>query len=122
MKTLAELEAIQNKAREQMNLPGQESKETRVVVGLATCGMAAGANEVFDAINDEVKRRHLNGVNVVKTGCIGVCRLEPIVEVFMPGKDKVTYVLMTPDKARQIVAEHLAGGVPHVDYAIGANQ
>ena len=122
MKTLAELEAIQNKTRPSMNLPGADSADIRVVVGLATCGMAAGAQEVMDALSDELKRRQLHGVNLVKTGCIGVCRLEPIVEVFMPGQDKVTYVKMTPDKARQIVAEHLVGGVPHVEYAIGANQ
>ena len=54
-----------------------------------------------------------------QTGCIGICQYEPVVEVFEDGKDKVTYVKMTADKAKRVVAEHLKGGKPVEEYVIG---
>ena len=86
---------------------------------MATCGIAAGARPVMTALLEEVSKRSLNNVVVEQTGCIGVCRLEPIVEVFVPGQEKVTYVKMSPDKVAKIVTEHIVNGNPVAEYTIG---
>jgi NADP-reducing hydrogenase subunit HndB len=123
MKSLEELKAIREKTRAQINLRKEDGADTtRVVVGMATCGIAAGARPVLQAFVEDVQRRNLEDVAVTQTGCIGVCRLEPIVEVFVPGSEKVTYVKMTPEKAHQIVAEHLVNKRVMTEYTIGANQ
>ena len=84
------------------------------------CGIAAGARPVLNAFLEEVAKRELKNVTVSQTGCIGVCRLEPIVEVYVPGQEKVTYVKMTPDKVASIVSEHLVNGRVVTEYTIGA--
>ena len=96
MKTLAELQAIRDRMRSQIDLRDAGDDRIRVVVGMATCGIAAGARPVLNALLEEVNKRDLKNVTVSQTGCIGVCRLEPIVEVYVPGQEKVTYVKMTP--------------------------
>lgn len=121
MKTIAELEEIRRKTLEQINLR-TGGQEYRVVVGMATCGIAAGARPVMSALMDEVNRRNLNSITVTQSGCIGVCRLEPIVEVYTSQNDKVTYVKMTPDKVAKMVAEHLVNGRVCTEYTIGAEQ
>lgn len=121
MKSLAELEAIRNKAVGSVNLR-KDDHAIRVVVGMATCGIAAGARPVMNAFMDEVAKRNLSHVAITQTGCIGVCRLEPIVEVYVPGEEKVTYVKMDENKAREVVAEHLVNGRIVTKYTIGANQ
>ncbi|MEF9863988.1 MAG: (2Fe-2S) ferredoxin domain-containing protein [Christensenellaceae bacterium] len=118
MKSLQELEAIRNKTLGKVDVRRNEA-EKRVVVGMATCGIAAGARPVLQAFVDEVATRKLNDVAVSQTGCIGVCRLEPLVEVFMPGAPKVTYVKVNPEMARKIVAEHLVNGKVVTEYTIG---
>jgi len=119
MKSIAELEEIRKRALEEMQLRKSEGKR-RVVVGMATCGIAAGARPVMNAFIEELKKRNINDVNVTMTGCIGICRLEPIVEVFDEKGNKVTYVKMTPEKARRVVVEHLVNGRPCLDLTIGA--
>jgi len=119
-KTIAELNAIREKMQQSMQMRVNDDSRIRVVVGMATCGIAAGARPVLAAILDEVNRRSLKNVTVTQTGCIGVCRLEPIVEVFEPGKEKVTYVKMDENKARQIVSEHLVNHRVIDEYTIGA--
>ena len=109
MKSLAELEAIRNKAQSTVNIR-KDDHGARVVVGMATCGIAAGARPVMNAFMEEAAKRNLNNVAITQTGCIGVCRLEPIVEVYMPGEEKVTYVKMDEAKAKEVVAEHLVNG------------
>ena len=119
MKSLAELQAIRDKMRQQIDL--RDSGDDRIrVVGMATCGIAAGARPVLNAFLEEVAKRELKNVTVSQTGCIGVCRLEPIVEVYVPGQEKVTYVKMTPDKVASIVSEHLVNGRVVTEYTIGA--
>ena len=120
MKTLAELQAIRDKARERMAVRDSQHDGTRVVVGMATCGIAAGARPVLNAFVDEVAKRHLQGVTVTQTGCIGMCQLEPIGEVMVPGKEKVTYCKMTPEKVARVVADHLVNGNPVAEYTVGA--
>lgn len=118
MKSLAELEAIRKKTLEKVDIRKQDA-EKRVVVGMATCGIAAGARPVLQGFVDEVAKRGLGDVVVSQTGCIGVCRLEPIVEVMYPGQDKVTYVKVTPEMVGKIVTDHLVNGNPVTEYTIG---
>ena len=120
MKSLEELKAIRDKARERIAVREESGEDgIRIVVGMATCGIAAGARPV---LNEFVDRRGLQGVSVTQTGCIGICQYEPVVEVFEPGKEKVTYVKMTPEKVAQIVTEHIVNGRPVQEYTIGSYQ
>ena len=120
MKSLEELRAIREKMQQQMDLREKSADDIRVVVGMATCGIAAGARPVLSAFLEEVAKRGLQHVTVTQTGCIGVCRLEPIAEVYVPGEEKVTYVKLTPEKVPRIVAEHLVNHSPVLEYTIGA--
>ena len=118
---MAELQAIREKTLNRINLRKEEEGEvTRVVIGMATCGIAAGARPVMLAFMDEIQKRGLQHVTVSQTGCIGMCRLEPMVDVIMPGQEKVTYVHMTPEKVGRVVAEHIVNGRPVEEYTIGA--
>ena len=120
MKSLEELAALRERRKNSVAMRQDNSNTTRVVVGMATCGIAAGARPVLTAFVEEVNRRGLQDVTVTQAGCIGMCKLEPIVEVFQPGKEKVTYVKMTPDKVARIVSEHLGNGTPVAEYTVGA--
>lgn len=120
MKSLEELKAIKEKMQSQVNIRETGDDKIRVVVGMATCGIAAGARPVLAAFLEEVSKRNLKNVVVAQTGCIGVCRLEPIVEVTEKGKDKVTYVKVKPDMVPRIVAEHLVNRQVVSEYTIGA--
>ncbi|MDY4976845.1 MAG: (2Fe-2S) ferredoxin domain-containing protein [Clostridia bacterium] len=122
MKSLAELKAIREKVEQQVHLRQERMDGVRVVVGMATCGIAAGARPVLNRFVEEVEKRGLSDVMVAQTGCIGMCRLEPIVEVFMPGEEKVTYVHMTPEKAARVVAEHLINKQPVREFTIGETE
>ena len=121
MKSLEELQAIRDKARASVNIRESAEAETRVLVGMATCGIAAGAKPVLNAFVEEVAKRDLKGVMVTQTGCIGICQYEPVVEVVTPGQEKVTYVKMTAEKALRVVNDHLVNGNVVTEYTIGAN-
>ena len=121
MKSLAELQAIRDKARGKVPLREGQDDAIRVLVGMATCGIAAGARPVLTTIVDEVAKRGLQNVMVTQTGCIGICQFEPVVEVVEPGKDKITYVKMTPEKAVRMVNDHLVNGNVVTEFTIGAN-
>lgn len=121
MKSLAELQAIRDKARSKVTLREGQDDAIRVLVGMATCGIAAGARPVLTTIVDEVAKRGLQNVMVTQTGCIGICQFEPVVEVVEPGKDKITYVKMTPEKAVRMVNDHLVNGNVVTEFTIGAN-
>ena len=121
MKSLAELQAIRDKARASVNLRENAEAETRVLVGMATCGIAAGARPVLNAFVEEVAKRGLRDIMVTQTGCIGICQYEPVVEIVTPGKEKVTYVKMTAEKAVRVVNDHLVNGNVVTEYTIGAN-
>ena len=119
MKSIADLEKIRQKTLSAVNLR-RESEGIRIAVGMATCGIAAGARPVMTAMIDEVGKRNMLNVVVAQTGCIGMCRYEPIVEVTLPGQDQVTYINVKPDMVPRIVAEHVVNGNPVVEYTIGA--
>jgi NADP-reducing hydrogenase subunit HndB len=120
MKSLAELAAIKAKMQSKVVIREGEGA-IRVVVGMATCGIAAGARPVLNAFVEGVAEKGLSAkVTVTQTGCIGICQYEPVVEIFEDGKDKVTYVKLDADKAKEIVEKHLAGGTVVEEYTIGS--
>ena len=121
MKSMAELEAIRKKTLERINLRREdESDNVRVVVGMATCGIAAGARPVMLKFMEEINKREMSNVTVSQTGCIGICQFEPIVEVIDENGTKTTYVKMTPEKALRVVNDHIVNGRPVEEYTVGA--
>ncbi len=121
MKSIEELLAIKEKAQAQIAARDADGNDgIRVVVGMATCGIAAGARPVLKAITEELEKRNVKNVSVTQTGCIGMCQYEPIIEVYAPGKEKVTYVQMTAEKAVKVVANHLVNGEVVKEYTVGA--
>ena len=122
MKSLAELAAIREKMKDKVAMR-EGSGQIRVVVGMATCGIAAGARPVLNTLVEEVNKAGLyEKVTVSQTGCVGYCQLEPIVEIHEAGKEKVTYVHMTADKAKKVVDEHLKGGKIVAEYTVNAEK
>ena len=120
MKSLKELAEIRERMKNKVALR-EGSGEIRVVVGMATCGIAAGARPVLNAFVEQVAEQNLGDrVTVTQTGCIGMCRFEPIVEVFEGDKERVTYVKVKPEMVPEIIKEHLIGGKPVTKYTIGA--
>ena len=122
MKSLAELQAIRDRAKASVNLRSESDAHIRVLVGMATCGIAAGARPVLNTIVEEVAKRQLADVMVTQTGCIGICQYEPVVEVVNEKGEKVTYVNMNAEKALRVVNDHLVNGNVETEYTIGANQ
>jgi NADP-reducing hydrogenase subunit HndB len=122
MKSLEELKAIRMRMQGQLGMREEGEDQTRVVVGMATCGIAAGARPVLNKFAELVQERGVKNTVVTQTGCIGICRYEPIVEIFEPGKPKVTYVHMTPEKAEEVVNRHLVGGQVVKEYVIPASE
>lgn len=120
MKSLAELQALRDKVKANIGIREDDTGNIRVVVGMATCGIAAGARPVLASFTDEVAKRGLGNVTITQTGCIGICQYEPVVEIMEPGKEKVTYVKMTPEKAVRVVADHLVNGNVVAEFTIGA--
>lgn len=118
MKSLAELQAIRDRMKDKVVLR-EGTNDIRVVVGMATCGIAAGARPVLNALVESVNELGLsNKVTVSQTGCIGICQFEPVVEVFEAGKEKVTYVKMTAEKAKEVAESHLQGGKILTEYTL----
>lgn len=120
MKSLEELAAIRDKMKSTVLLR-EGHNDIRIVVGMATCGIAAGARSVLNAFVEEVNSQGVaDKATVTQTGCIGICKYEPVVEVYESSKEKVTYVHMTPEKAKRVVAEHIKGGRVVEEYTIGS--
>lgn len=121
MKSLAELQAIRDKAKANINLRKENPNAARVYVGMATCGIAAGARPVLNAFTEEIAKRGLQeDIVVTQTGCIGICQYEPVVEIEIPGEEKVTYVKMTPERAVRVVNDHLVNRNVVTEFTIGA--
>ena len=117
LRTREDLQAFQG---QQADLMQKEAAETRakILVGMGTCGIAAGAQEVYDAILDELKKLNIEDVAVAQTGCIGFCAQEPLAEVILPGSKKVLYGQIDAEKAREIVVQHIEGGKPVSEWAV----
>ena len=121
MKSLAELKAIKEKVKNAVELREESGAGMRVLVGMATCGIAAGARPVLNALVEEVAKRDVKGVMVTQTGCIGICQYEPVVEVVDAEGNKTTYVKMTAEKAVRVVNDHIVNGNVVTEYTIGAS-
>ncbi|MDF2566876.1 MAG: ferredoxin [Oscillospiraceae bacterium] len=121
MKSLAELKAIKDRVKSSVNVRDDIHGSIRVVVGMATCGIAAGARPVLNAFTEEVAKRKLEHVAITQTGCIGICQYEPVVEIYTPNGEKTTYVKMTAEKVARIVADHIVNGNVVAEYTIGTN-
>ena len=110
MKSLEELKAIRDRMKGEIGMRSDDKTNTRVVVGMATCGIASGARPVLNLLANEVQSRNLTNITVTQTGCIGLCQYEPIVEIYEPGKEKITYVKVNEEKAMDILEQHLVRG------------
>ena len=123
MKTLEELKEIRERMQSQVSMRGEDHSRTRVLVGMATCGIASGARPVLNTLSNLVQENHMTDrFTVTQTGCIGLCQYEPIVEIAEPGKDKVTYVNMTSEKAEEVYKEHLLGGHIVQNYTLASTK
>ena len=123
MKSIADIKAIRDKMQSQIIMrDNNNSDEIRVVVGMATCGISAGARPVFNTLIDEVAKRNLSNVKVSRTGCLGMCKLEPIVEVFVPNQEKITYCKVDPEKAKNIIVNHIVNGNVCTEYLIDVKE
>ena len=121
MKSLEELKAIRERMQGEIGVRKADANETRVVVGMATCGIASGARPVLNTLSTLVQEKGLTDkVSVTQTGCIGLCQYEPIVEVMEPGKPKITYIKMNADKAAEVVERHLIGGHIVEEYTLNS--
>lgn len=119
MKSIADIKAIRERMQSRIIMrDNSDSDEIRVVVGMATCGISAGARPVYNAFIDEIAKRNLANVKVTRTGCLGMCKLEPIVEVYVPNKEKVTYCHLDAEKAVNIVVNHLVNGNVCTEYLV----
>lgn len=118
MKSLAELAAIKERMKDKVVIR-EGSGEIRVVVGMATCGIAAGARPVLAAFVEGIAKAGLaDKVTVTQTGCIGICQYEPVVEVYTSDTEKTTYVKMDAEKAARVIEEHLKNGKVVSEYTI----
>ena len=122
MKSLDELKKIKERMQQNATVREDSENTARIVIGMATCGIAAGARPVLSAISAELAIRHLENVTVTQTGCIGMCTYEPIVDVFLPNQDKVTYVKVTPEKVAKIINDHVVNGQPVPEFTVGAEE
>ena len=121
MKSLRELQAIKNKMKASVNTRDSVEGKMRILVGMATCGIAAGARPVLNAFTEELAKREISHAVVSQTGCIGICQYEPVVEI-VEGDTKTTYVKLNAEKVERIVVEHLIGKTPVTEFTIGAIQ
>ncbi len=121
MKTLEELKKLRDESKKNMEMRDTD-KKTRIVVGMATCGISAGARPVLQTLIEEVDEKNLSDVQIVQTGCIGICRYEPIIEVYKPGEEKVTYIFVDSRKAKRIIDEHIIKGKVVNEYTIGSEE
>lgn len=118
MKSVADLIRMRDEARKKVDLR-EGDKDYRVVVGMATCGIAAGARPVLNRLVEETVAHDYNCI-VTQTGCIGMCSYEPIVEVYGKDGSHTTYVHMTPDKAVKVLEEHVGRGQIVEEYTVDA--
>jgi len=119
MKSLRELQAIRDKMKANVNTRDGVEGKMRILVGMATCGIAAGARPVLNAFSEEIARRNITHAVVSQTGCIGICQYEPVVEI-VEGDTKTTYVKVDAEKVQRIVSEHVIGKRPVTEFTIGA--
>ena len=119
MKSFEELKKIRDQVKSNMTLRDDNEQNIKVLVGMATCGIAAGARTTFNAMVEETRALGLNNVTFIMTGCMGSCYAEPTVEVQVPGQEPILYGYVSAEKGREIVAKHLKNGELVPDMIIG---
>jgi NADP-reducing hydrogenase subunit HndB len=122
LKSLSELQKIKERMKQNATVREDSENTAKIVIGMATCGIAAGARPVLHAISAELAKRNLENVTLSQTGCIGMCTYEPIVDVYLPNQDKVTYVKVSPEKVAKIISDHVVNGQPVPEYTVGAEK
>ena len=122
MKSIAELEAIKEKVLKSVSLRKKSADNIRIIVAMDICGIEAGARPVMTAFLEEIDKLNLTNVVIEQSACKGMCALEPIVEVCVPGKEPVTYAKVTVDKVNKIVTDHIVNGNPVIEYTVGAQE
>jgi len=108
IKSLDDLRKIKEQSKK--NTEARHNNETQIIIGMGTCGIAAGARETMTAVLEELAKRNLNDVSVLQTGCIGMCTKEPLLDVVRPGEDRVTYGPVYAADVPRIIADHLVNG------------
>ena len=109
--SLEDLRKLRENTQQQIKTRDMEGKQIQIIVGMGTCGIAAGAREVMKAVLDELAKRKINNVSVLQTGCIGMCQKEPLLDIVRPGEDRVTYGPVKPTDVPRIIADHLVNGI-----------
>ncbi len=119
MKSIADINAIKERMQKVLGTrEGQTENFIRIVVGMATCGIAAGARPVLNAFLEEAAKRNLKNVKVTQAGCLGMCKYEPMAQVYIPGKEVVTYVRLDEQAAKQIIVDHIVNGSVVTKYTL----
>lgn len=105
--TLEELRKLRDKKQQDMAKRDSNGKSVHVIVGMGTCGIAAGAKQVLDEFLSELDKKHIQDVAVTQTGCMGLCYVEPTVEVIAPGMPDVIYGKVDKATVEKIVDQHI---------------
>lgn len=116
LKTIEDLKKLRSEA--QADLKVRMETGTKIIVGMGTCGIAAGARETMHAILEELKKREIEA-NVTTVGCIGMCVKEPLVDIEQAGKPRITYGNVKPDMVPRIIEEHLIKGRVVEEWVVG---
>lgn len=117
MKTIEDLRRMREQYKSEYD--ARKASGTQIIIGLGTCGIAAGGKEVMNAVNNELAKHNLKDVTVIQTGCIGMCEQEVLVDVVRPGKPRVTYGKVNPADVPKIIEEHVINGRVVEDLAVG---
>ena len=107
--TLADLRKMREEKQKAMDMRDSSNKDVQVVVGMGTCGIAAGAKDTFTSLIEALNAKALTNVLVRQTGCMGLCHSEPTVEVIVPGMPAVIYGKVDAATAKEIVEKHIVG-------------
>lgn len=108
MKTIEDLKRLREQAQIEIRVRQESSKQ--IIVGMGTCGIAAGAREVMSAILNEIAKHKLEDITVLQTDCIGMCEKEVLVDIVLPGEPRITYGNVTPVDIPKIIVEHVING------------
>lgn len=116
LKSVDELRKLRDQVQEDIRT--RTETNTTIIVGMGTCGIAAGARETMHAILDELDRREIEA-HVTTVGCIGMCAYEPLVDIEQAGKPRITYGNVTADRVPRLIEEHLVNGNAIEEWAVG---
>jgi NADP-reducing hydrogenase subunit HndB len=117
IRSLKDLDKAREKALQKERTAAQKNR-FQVCVSLGSCGIAVGAMDTYTALDHLINRKGAGGIRLKKTGCIGLCSLEPVIQVIETDRPPVTYGRVTPSVARQIFEEHIGKGLILQDHIV----